>query len=100
MDDRKEYPEDDDGAVMAEACPCCAKGGTELERTKAERDRLAAECERMRKALEEAEQSLRTISILAGTEDLETILEIRGYANSRALVARKVLTPPSQGEKT
>lgn len=50
-----------------------------------------AEIKRLREALYEASESLRSISRLAGKEDLATILDIRGYANSRYMVARKAL---------
>ena len=36
LDDSEEYEADNDGQISAKDCPCCKKGGTELERTKAE----------------------------------------------------------------
>lgn len=53
----------------------------------------ASEVKVLREALEEACQSLQTISSLAGKpgENLEDISQVRGYANSRAEAARTAL---------
>jgi hypothetical protein len=46
----------------------------------------------MRKALHDAATSLETISLTAGSgEFMETHMEVRGYANSRARAAREAL---------
>lgn len=72
---------------------------------RAERDALRArvaeierEVGRVREALSSAATSLRTISLQAGRE-LEDMLNVRGYANSRAGVAFAALTPsaPAHG---
>lgn len=52
----------------------------------------AAEPKGMREALEDAARSLETISKLAGgTEYMLSLLQVRGYAGSRALDARAAL---------
>jgi UDP-N-acetylmuramoylalanine-D-glutamate ligase len=57
---------------------------------------LLAERDRLRDALEQAAQSLESISKLAGRDEfMQDVLDIRGFANSRATVARAAL----QGEQ-
>lgn len=59
-------------------------------------DALLAERDRLRDALEQAAQSLESISKLAGRDEfMQDVLDIRGFANSRATVARAAL----QGEQ-
>mgnify|MGYP001774352798 CR=1 FL=1 len=61
-----------------------------------EREALIAERDRLRDALEQAAQSLESISKLAGRDEfMQDVLDIRGFANSRANVARAAL----QGEQ-
>jgi UDP-N-acetylmuramoylalanine-D-glutamate ligase len=53
---------------------------------------LLAERDRLRDALEQAAQSLESISKLAGRDEfMQDVLDIRGFANSRATVARAAL---------
>jgi hypothetical protein len=67
--------------------------------------KLRAQLITMREALNEAATLLETIARLAGkkNEDLKTMSDVRGYANSRAGVARTVLAaqpaaaPSAQG---
>lgn len=55
-------------------------------------DALLAERDRLRDALEQAAQSLESISKLAGRDEfMQDVLDIRGFANSRATVARAAL---------
>ena len=57
---------------------------------------LLAERDAARDALEQAAQSLESISKLAGRDEfMQDVLDIRGFANSRATVARAAL----QGEQ-
>lgn len=69
----------------------------------AECRQLRGERERLRKALEEAAQSLETINNQGGRPDsgIDDVFSIRGYANSRATVARSVLaaTEGSDGKE-
>lgn len=59
-------------------------------------DALLAERDALRDALEQAAQSLESISKLAGRDEfMQDVLDIRGFANSRATVARAAL----QGEQ-
>lgn len=63
---------------------------------KADYDALLAERDALRDALEQAAQSLESISKLAGRDEfMQDALDIRGFANSRATVARAAL----QGEQ-
>ena len=52
---------------------------------------LLAENAKLRGALESAAQSLETIRDGAGKDMLETMMQIRGYANSRSMQARAAL---------
>lgn len=53
---------------------------------------LLAERDALRDALEQAAQSLESISKLAGRDEfMQDVLDIRGFANSRATVARAAL---------
>lgn len=55
---------------------------------------LTAERDALREALQEAAQSLRTISEQAGKDEfMKDVYGIRGYANSRANVAEAALSP-------
>ena len=55
-------------------------------------DALLAERDALRDALEQAAQSLESISKLAGRDEfMQDVLDIRGFANSRATVARAAL---------
>ncbi|GEM_PF-5791962 len=57
---------------------------------------LLDERDALRDALEQAAQSLESISKLAGRDEfMQDVLDIRGFANSRATVARAAL----QGEQ-
>ena len=57
---------------------------------------LLAERDALRDALEQAAQSLESIGKLAGRDEfMQDVLDIRGFANSRATVARAAL----QGEQ-
>lgn len=56
-------------------------------------DGLKALCDRFRAQLADAAQSLETISRLAGRDEfMEDMTDVRGYANSRASVARGALS--------
>ncbi len=57
-----------------------------------DRAALQAEVERLRAALGDAAKSLRTISTQAG-RGLDDMVNVRGYANSRAGVAEAALAP-------
>lgn len=64
-------------------------------------DEVKQENERLRKALEDAAKSLETIRDGAGMQSfyLEDTLQIRGYANSRAIAARQALAGDEGKEK-
>ncbi len=51
----------------------------------------------MREALAEAATSLRTIADQGGKDQLDTMLNVRGFANSRAIVAQQAITATSGG---
>lgn len=56
-------------------------------------DGLKALCDGFRAQLADAAQSLETISRLAGRDEfMEDMVDVRGYANSRAIVARGALS--------
>src|SRR5690606_40599755 len=54
---------------------------------------LDAECSALVEALDGAARSLETISKLAGRDEyMQEMIEVRGYASSRAAVARSALS--------
>lgn len=54
---------------------------------------LQAECDALVEALDGAARSLETISKLAGRDEyMQEMIEVRGYASSRAAVARSALS--------
>ena len=69
----------------------------------AERDALAKQVRDLREALDDAKQSLETIARGAGNHEFMTdMMDVRGYAHSRALAARAVLAmsvPPQPGKE-
>ena len=114
MSDHKEYPPDLQAAVderghdhEAPICTSCGKPfsdhmgivGTcaklkELEESLADADAKAERIERdaLKAALREAATSLRTIADGAGTNyGIETMFNVRGFANSRSVVAERAL---------
>lgn len=73
-----------------------AEANADFVRIANERDALLAERDALRDALEQAAQSLESISKLAGRDEfMQDVLDIRGFANSRATVARAAM----QGEQ-
>jgi hypothetical protein len=81
--------------------------GIDLELTRLARqgdqieiDGLKALCDGFRAQLADAAQSLETISLQAGRDEfMKDMTQIRGYANSRARVARVVLSAGAEPAK-
>ena len=61
--------------------------------------KLEAECDRLREALGDAARSLEGIRSHAGSDPyLETMQQVRGFAESRAIAARAALTQREGGD--
>jgi len=87
------------GGVTRERARSVANGIAVYQtRMTREVEALEAECGRLRERLQEAATSLETISELAGRDEmLEDMMQVRGYANSRASVAFAALAPQTGG---
>ena len=64
-----------------------------------ENNQLRTECDRLREALGDAARSLEGIRSHAGLDPyLETMQQVRGFAESRAIAAQAALTQRSEGD--
>ena len=79
-------------------CDCCCGWALDRERDRKDHE---AEVKVLRDALDEAAQSLTTISKMAGKGDEELMYmdQVRGYANSRARVASRALGTLASAQK-
>lgn len=83
---------DENERLIAEQVALVARRKRNIDELKSERDAAVARAERAEEALREATLSLETISKKAGRDEyMEDMLQVRGYANSRATVARAAL---------
>jgi hypothetical protein len=93
------FPDGHDGDLVA-AARKLKEGHDSLAETAKDADNELVEAVKQRNALrvalEEAAQSLRTIADQAGKDEfMRDIYDVRGYANSRANVARAALATPA-----